>query len=296
MTLYFCWTIDGSFCIYLHVSLTNSEYSVRITEWIRKELLTWKPGLPLGGFEPKDTPKPKNGRRRHLLLAASKENIRDLRQSVVFSNSKTGEVLSQGACILMKGLDRKRIRHRIGAKVDRLQALVDWSHEGQKTSTSASLRFKLIQQLSVWRGTVKFCRTTQESASGWFLPLKQNWEYLQQIYYLCYCYFSCLATVIVPVRPLFTEISSRARIVARLRSQNGLDLKWLLMLKSYCLVLFFWASPLFYLFTESYFTPFHTLSVCWDNTEQPPAHKLPAPALEPLLGFHHQMRSLMKAK
>ena len=43
---------------------------------------------------PKDTAKPKVGRRKALLLAASKENTRDLSQSSVSSNSKIGEVLS----------------------------------------------------------------------------------------------------------------------------------------------------------------------------------------------------------
>ena len=44
------------------------------------------------GVEPKDATKPKNGRRKDLLLAASKENTRDLSQSSV--SLKTGEVLS----------------------------------------------------------------------------------------------------------------------------------------------------------------------------------------------------------
>ena len=43
--------------------------------------------------EPKDTTKPKI-RRKALLLAASKENTRDLSQSNVSSNRKIGEVLS----------------------------------------------------------------------------------------------------------------------------------------------------------------------------------------------------------
>ena len=45
--------------------------------------------------EPKDTTKPKTGRRKDLLLATSKEeNMGDLSQSSVSLNSKTGEVLS----------------------------------------------------------------------------------------------------------------------------------------------------------------------------------------------------------
>ena len=48
----------------------------------------------LVGVELKDTTKPKTGRRKDLLLAASKENIMDLSQSSVSPDGKTGEVLS----------------------------------------------------------------------------------------------------------------------------------------------------------------------------------------------------------
>lgn len=34
-------------------------------------------------------------------------------------------------CIFMKGLEQRRIQHRTGAKADRLQVLVDGSHQGQ---------------------------------------------------------------------------------------------------------------------------------------------------------------------
>ena len=46
----------------------------------------------LVGVEPKDTTKAESGRRKDLLLAASKENTRDLSQSSVSPNSKVGEV------------------------------------------------------------------------------------------------------------------------------------------------------------------------------------------------------------
>ena len=41
--------------------------------------------------EPKDTTKPKSGRRKDLLFAARKENPRDLSQSSVSPNSKIGK-------------------------------------------------------------------------------------------------------------------------------------------------------------------------------------------------------------
>ena len=46
--------------------------------------------------------------------------------------------------MFMKELELRRIEHRIRAKVNRVQALVDWSQEGQKRSTLSSLRFQLI--------------------------------------------------------------------------------------------------------------------------------------------------------
>lgn len=45
------------------------------------------------GVESKDTTKPKNGIRKHLLFAASKESTEDFPQSSVFLN-RTGKVLS----------------------------------------------------------------------------------------------------------------------------------------------------------------------------------------------------------
>ena len=44
--------------------------------------------------EPKDTITPKIGRRENLLLAASKENTRDLSQNSISRNNKIGEVLN----------------------------------------------------------------------------------------------------------------------------------------------------------------------------------------------------------
>ena len=53
--------------------------------------------------------------------------------------------------------------------------------------------------------------------------------------YLCYCYFSCLivSAFFVLLRSLITKTCSRASIVARLRSQNGLGQKWLLCQESH---------------------------------------------------------------
>ena len=60
--------------------------------------------------------------------------------------------------------------------------------------------------------------------------MKQNWESLQLLSYFCYCYFSCLVShlslpSLVPLRSFIIETCSRTSIVARSRSQNGLDQK-----------------------------------------------------------------------
>ena len=48
----------------------------------------------------------------------------------------------------MVGLKQREILHGLGAKVDRVQALVDRSNEGQQRSASSLLRPQLIQWLS----------------------------------------------------------------------------------------------------------------------------------------------------
>ena len=59
-------------------------------QWEKAGLLPENCVLLLVGIEPKDTTKPKSRRRRDLLLATSKENTRDLSQSSISPNSKTG--------------------------------------------------------------------------------------------------------------------------------------------------------------------------------------------------------------
>lgn len=55
--------------------------------------ITWKLGSPLGvGIKPKDTIKPNSGRRKGLLLGASKENTEDLSQSRVSPAAKLGKL------------------------------------------------------------------------------------------------------------------------------------------------------------------------------------------------------------
>ena len=106
-----------------------------------------------------------------------------------------------------------------------------------------------FSRLSTW-GVVNFFRTAQESASDSSLPLKQNWESLQLLCYLCCCslpdksaLFFCSCKIIV------IKTGSRSSIVTRLRSQNGLGLKWLLFCQKLYLV-FFSRDPLPHLLTQ----------------------------------------------
>ena len=69
-----------------------------------------------------------------ILLVASKENAGDLSQSSVSPDSKMGGKFKL----------RKHAYLWRAWSVDRVQALVDFSQEGQKRSTSLSLKFHLI--------------------------------------------------------------------------------------------------------------------------------------------------------
>lgn len=81
------------------------------------------------------------------------------------------------------------------------------------------------------------CKTAWECASGYSSLLKQNWESLWLIYCLRYGYFpqpgnSCLFPhSFAPLKSLTTKScsSAQASMEARLRSQNGLSLQWLLL-------------------------------------------------------------------
>ena len=68
------------------------------TGWYINKRRKWycypKLDVCLVSSEPKDTNKPNIRRRKDLLLAGSKENIRDLFQNSVSRNNKTGEVLN----------------------------------------------------------------------------------------------------------------------------------------------------------------------------------------------------------
>ena len=57
----------------------------------------------LVGVKPKDTTKPQIGKRKDLLLAASKKNTGHFSESHVFPNTKIGEVLSQGLMRIHEG-------------------------------------------------------------------------------------------------------------------------------------------------------------------------------------------------
>lgn len=75
----------------------------------------------LVSIEPKDTAKPKI-RRRTLGIFP---------KAVSPTTEELGK-FAKGTCIFMKylGLGQRRIQYRVGAKVDRVQASFDLSHQG----------------------------------------------------------------------------------------------------------------------------------------------------------------------
>ena len=119
----------------------------------------------------------------------------------------------------MKGLEQRRIQHRIGAKVARIQTVVDWSHEDQKRSTSS------FHSPPGW----SFPENSKISIRLWCMSLEEelvlfyHWTIVSSRLFLCSCIVS------LPLRSLIIETCSRANTVARLRSQNALSQKWLLL-------------------------------------------------------------------
>ena len=75
----------------------------------------------LVSVEPVGTTKPKLGGRKDSLLVESKENTRDLPKSSFSLNSFKLSVCAYSG----SGLEQRRSQHRTGAKVNRVQALVD---------------------------------------------------------------------------------------------------------------------------------------------------------------------------
>ena len=72
----------------------------------------------------KPQPKAQEQEKEGLLLAANKNN-RYLSQSSVSPTTKLEKLEAEGSQKFMKGLKQRRIQHRIGTKVDKVQALVD---------------------------------------------------------------------------------------------------------------------------------------------------------------------------
>ena len=124
----------------------------------------------------------------------------------------------------MRRLEQLRIQHWIGAKVDRVQAVVDRSHNSQKKSSHYSLDsswsgyWALEGVLHLGKQLRKRFRLlfTMETELGVFIS---NISPLLSLFLLPAN--SCLFLhSFVPLRSLTTEACSRASLVARLRSQN----------------------------------------------------------------------------
>ena len=139
----------------------------------------------------------------------------------------------------MRRLEQLRIQHWIGAKVDRVQAVVDRSHNSQKKSSHYSLDsswsgyWALEGVLHLGKQLRKRFRLlfTMETELGVFIS---NISPLLSLFLLPAN--SCLFLhSFVPLRSLITETCSRASIVTRLRPQLAS-----FMSRKSCLVLFLW--------------------------------------------------------
>lgn len=107
-----------------------------------------------------------------------------------------------------EGLEQRWPEYRIGAKVERVQAFVDWL----KSEGSISL---LHPPLVGGLGSCKSRRCYYTH------PLRRNQDSTLSLH--CYLTaFSLFLPSFIYLSSLITETCSRASIVARLRSQNGL--------------------------------------------------------------------------
>ena len=112
----------------------------------------------------------------------------------------------------MKGFEWWRIQHRIGSKVDRVQALVDWSHKGQKKSASS------LHPPPRWGA--EFLQNSKISIRLWCIFLEKELGLLS----LNYCFltaFPLFLCSLTSLKTIITETCSRASLVMRLRSQNA---------------------------------------------------------------------------
>ena len=114
----------------------------------------------------------------------------------------------------MKGPEQGRSQHRIRAKIDRVQASVDWSPGGHRKSPSPSLRFPLT-----WWLSFRLVFTADSE------PRDFTTAVLSLLLLLLLPDNSCS---FVPLRSLISETCSRASPVSRLRSQDDSGQTWLL--------------------------------------------------------------------
>ena len=94
--------------------------------WSQLKVCGFKSQSELQGF----TTKPKIRSRKDLLWLTGSKRTPGIFPKVLLPQQQNGESLS----MFMKGFAQRRIQNRIGAKVNRIHALVDWSQEGQHHS------------------------------------------------------------------------------------------------------------------------------------------------------------------
>ena len=181
--------------------------------------VTWKLGSPLCRCQAKTQPSQRSGEERinHSkygeLLA-----VESFPQQCLPEHLNCGSFKLRVRAYSCRGLSRGEFSIDSGQRLPEFK-LVDWSHEDQKRSTSSF-----------------------HSPPGWSFPeeLKDKYQIVMCVPWggttallsLNYCFFKALplfCIVSLPLRSLITETCSRANTVARLRSQNALSQKWLLL-------------------------------------------------------------------
>ena len=179
----------------------------------------------LVGVAPIDTTKRRLGERRIYYLQQVRRTPGIFPKAASPQQQNWGSFKLKGTCIFMRGLEKSRIQHR--TSINRVQALVDWSHEGQHHHS--------ILQLG---GGLSFCRTQRHV----IMCIPWGTRTLPQGCTIVSC-CSSLVSASPPLRSLITETSSRASIVAKLRSQNSLGKMGSLMSGKPSLFLFLWGLP-----------------------------------------------------
>ena len=149
--------LKDSYAFFLLSHWLCQETVVRCLEsWIRKSWPNYYPKIGFASWymsSQKMQPRWREGRINNLKQVGRTPRIYvPQREKLRKFQAKCMHIFMKGlgsVCIFIKGLEQKRMQHRIGGKVTRVQAEVGWSQEGQKRSTLSSFQFQQVWGLSM---------------------------------------------------------------------------------------------------------------------------------------------------